>query len=167
MLPFILRTSWGRLAVKYTCLLGIYVVTMQKMHVHRCYRLFHFYVHMFFGLVNYLVTSFLYHIGKITLQGPSPTVCFGEVYVLSCSHPQLEGSDYLPAVFWKMNGVDLHPDGKDIISQYISGTLTNLQISIVNNQFRTENVSFACYLYNSAMSQQDISNSFAFKIISK
>ena len=102
-----------------------------------------------------------------TLQGPSTPVCFGEVYVLSCSHPQLEGSDYLPGVFWKMNGGDLHPDGKDIISRYINGTLANLHVSIAKSQFGTENVSFACYLFNSATLKQNISNTLTFSVISK
>ena len=103
----------------------------------------------------------------ITLQGPSTPVCFGEVYVLSCSHPQLQGSDYLPAVFWKMNGADLHPDGKDIISHYINGTLTNLHVSITKNQFGTKNVSFACYLFNSATLKPNISNTLTFSVTSK
>ena len=121
-------------------------------------------------VLNYVIFSkfiLIYYIGMITLQGPSTPVCFGEVYNLSCSHPQLERSDYLPAVFWKMNGVDLHPDGKDIISQYISGTLTNLQISITKNQFGAENVSFACYLFNKVSSQQNTSNAYTFSVISK
>ena len=94
-------------------------------------------------------------------------MCFGEVYVLSCSHPQLEGSDYLPAVFWKMNGADLHPDGINILNYYNNETLTNLQINITKNLFGAENVSFACYLFNKVSSQQNTSNAYTFSVISK
>ena len=98
--------------------------------------------------------------GEIKISTLESSLCYGESYTLTATHPELGGSTgYLPEVFWLKNGVEHNPDGYFEIATRINSTTTNLTV-IIREDF-VDGTAYQASIINTITGSRETSSNVA------